>query len=73
MIQTRENQSRLIDQDRRNSGRLGVAILVAGFVIAAAIFASSYLGTSRTVTETTATTTLTGTNGTSRLYQVEFS
>ena len=62
----------MIDQDRRNSGRLGVAILVAGFVIAAAIFASSYLRTSRTVTETTATTTLTGTNGTSRLYRVEF-
>jgi hypothetical protein len=46
----------------QNFSRLAAAIIIAGVVIGAAIFASSYLGTSRTVTETT----------TSELYQVEF-
>jgi hypothetical protein len=58
----------------QNFSRLAIAILVAGVVIGAGIFASSYLGTSRTVTETkTVTSTSATAGGTSQLYQVEFS
>jgi hypothetical protein len=49
-------------QPRQNFTRLAVAIIIAGVAIGAGIFASSYVGTSRTVTETTM----------SQLYQVEF-
>jgi hypothetical protein len=64
-------------QPTPNFSRLAVAIVVAGVVIGAGIFASSYLGTSPTVTETmiqttTVTSTFAATSGTSQLYQVEF-
>jgi hypothetical protein len=58
-------------QDRRMYGRLAVSILVASLVIAAAIFASTFLAASRTVTEIVASTS--STTGTSQLYQLEFS
>ena len=54
----------------RDFTRLAMAIVIASVVIGGGIIASSYLGTSHTVTETT-TRFLTQT-GTSQLYQVEF-
>jgi len=54
----------------RDFTRLAIAIVIASVVIGGSIVASSYLGTSHTVTETT-TSILTRT-GTSQLYQVEF-
>jgi hypothetical protein len=58
----------------QNFSRLAIAILVAGVVIGAGIFAASYVGTSRTVTETiTVTSTPASGSGASQLYQVEFS
>ena len=54
----------------RDFTRLAIAIVIASVVIGGGIVASSYLGTTHTVTETT-TSILTRT-GTSQLYQVEF-
>ena len=54
----------------RDFTRLAIAIVIASVVIGGGIVASSYLGTSHTVTETT-TSILTQT-GASQLYQVEF-
>ncbi len=54
----------------RDFTRLAIAIVIASVVIGGGIVASSYLGASRTVTETT-TSILTQTR-TSQLYQVEF-
>jgi hypothetical protein len=59
---------------RQNFTKLAIAIIVAGVVVGAGLFAVSYFGTFRTVGETITVTSTSATNsGTSRLYQVEFS
>jgi hypothetical protein len=60
----------------RNYTRLALSIVIAAVVIGGAIVASSYLGTSRTATETTTSTlirtSISTQTVTSQLYQVEF-